>query len=204
MLTIATAADGSPFLEVVDRRDLRVPWVAVRPLRHGEAAPVLEVFAGMSSHSRRMRFLSPVPAMTDSMLQRLTDVDHEQHGCWVATTGAEAVGLGRYIRMPERPGTAEVAFDVVDRYQGRGLGSLLLDVVGAAAGVAGVDSLFWVMDPANTRVRRLAARWGDPFVLEYDALEGTTPLPDVDRLDAAKVARVARAARRRTAVRSAA
>jgi GNAT superfamily N-acetyltransferase len=204
MLTIATAADGSPFLEVVDRPGLLLPGVAVRPLGRHEAAPVLEVFAGMSAHSRRMRFLTAVPVMTDSMLQRLTDVDHDVHGCWVATVGAEAVGLGRYVHIAEVPGTAEVALDVVDRYQGHGLGTLLLEVVGAAAAAAGATSLYWVMDPANTRIRRLADPLGGRFVLDYDTLEGTTPLPSGSCLDDARVTRVARSARRQATRRSAA
>jgi GNAT superfamily N-acetyltransferase len=204
MLTIATAADGSSFLRVADRPGLLVPGVAVRPLGRHEAAPVLQVFTGMSADSRRMRFLTAVPVMTDSMLQRLTDVDHDVHGCWVATVGTEAVGLGRYVRMGDTPGTAEVALDVVDRYQGHGLGKLLLEVVGAAAADVGVTSLYWMMDPANTRIRRLADPLGGRFVLDYDALEGTTPLPDGDCLDTARVARVARGARRLAAVRSAA
>jgi GNAT superfamily N-acetyltransferase len=136
MLTIATAADGSPFLEVVGRPGLLVPGVAVRPLGRNEAAPVLEVFAGMSAHSRRMRFLTAVPVLTDSLLERLTDVDHDAHGCWVATVGTEAVGLGRYVRLPDAPGAAEVALDVVDRYQSHGVGKLLLEVVGGGAAAA--------------------------------------------------------------------
>jgi RimJ/RimL family protein N-acetyltransferase len=204
MLTIATAADGSSFLEVVDRPGLLLPGVTVRPLGRSEAAPVLEVFAGMSAHSRRMRFLTAVPVMTDSMLERLTDIDHDVHGSWVATVGAEAVGLGRYVRIPEVPGTAEVALDVVDRYQGHGLGTLLLEVVGAAAAAAGVTSLYWVMDPVNTPIRRLADPLGGRFVLDHDTLEGTTSLPSGNCLDDARVARVARSARRRATQRSAA
>jgi RimJ/RimL family protein N-acetyltransferase len=204
MLTIATTADGSPSLEVVDRPGLLVPGVTVRPLGWSEAAPVLEVFSGMSPHSRRMRFLAAVPVMTDSMLERLTDVDQDVHGCWLATAGTEAVGLGRYVRLPDPPGTVEIALDVVDRYQGRGLGKLLLEVVGAAAAAVGVTSLYWVIDPANTRARRLADPLGGRLAWDYDALEGTTGLPGVDCFDAARVARVARAARRRAALRSAA
>jgi GNAT superfamily N-acetyltransferase len=199
MLTIATAADCSPFLEVVDRPALLVPGVAVRPLRRAEAAPVFEVFAGMSADSRRLRFLTAVPVLTDSMLERLTDVDHDGHGCWVATVGTEAVGLGRYVRMTDRPATAEIALDVVDRYQGLGLGRLLLEVVGAAAADAGITSLYWVMDPSNIRVRHLAVPLGGRFTRDDDVLEGTTGLPDVDSMDAIRVARVARAARRRVA-----
>jgi GNAT superfamily N-acetyltransferase len=195
MFTIATPVDGSPYLEVADRPGLLVPGVAVRPLRENEAGPVLEVFAGLSPQSRRMRFLSTVPVLTDSMLQRLTDVDHDGHGSWLVTVGDEAVGIGRYVRTPDLPEVAEIALEIVDRYQGLGLGRLLLEVVGAAAADAGIRRLTWVMDPANEKIRRLAVPLGGEFALDYDVLEGTTRLPDVDPLDAARVAQVARAAR---------
>jgi RimJ/RimL family protein N-acetyltransferase len=201
MLTITTAADGTPYLEVRDRPGLLLAGVAIRPLRESEVAPVLEVFAGMSADSRRMRFLTAVPVMTDSMLQRLTAVDHDRHGCWVATVDGVAVGLGRYVRMTDRPDVAEIALDVADRYQGRGLGRLLLQVVGAAAADVGVTSLYWVMDPDNVRVRHLAVPLGGELVRDYDVVEGTTRLPDVDCLEAARVARVARAARQGSVVR---
>jgi GNAT superfamily N-acetyltransferase len=204
MFTVTTAADGSPYLQVTDRPGLLVPGVTVRPLRPHEAAPVLEVFAGMSAASRRMRFLTAVPVLTDSMLQRLTDVDQERHGCWVATVGDEAIGLGRYVRTADHPEIGEIALDVVDRYQGLGVGRLLLEVVGAAAADVGVTSLYWVMDPANDRIRHLAVPLGVDFALDYDVLEGTTRLPDVDPLDAARVARVARAVRQGAAMPSAA
>ena len=204
MFTIETAADGSPFLEVADRPGLLVPEVAVRPLRHGEAGPVEEVFAGLSAYSRQMRFLAGVPVLTDSMQQLLTDVDHDRHGCWVVTVAGEPVALGRYVRLEDPPHVAEIALEVVDRYQARGLGRLLRDVVAAAAADAGITSFYWMMDAANDPVRNLAVPLGGAFLVEDGVLEGTTPLPAVDPIDAARVARVARAARRGTAVRTAA
>jgi GNAT superfamily N-acetyltransferase len=204
MFTIATAADGSLFLEVVDRPGLLVPRVEVRPLRQDETGPVAEVFAGMSAASRQMRFLAPVPELTAAMQHRLADVDHDRHGCWVASVDGTPVALGRYVRLPDRPEVAEIALDVVDRYQAMGLGRLLVEVVGAAAADAGITSLYWMMDSANDPVRHLAVPLGGRFSLEYDVLEGTTPLPAVDLIDAARVARVARAARQVAPVRSAA
>jgi GNAT superfamily N-acetyltransferase len=204
MFTTETAADGSLFLEVVDRPGLLVPGVAVRPLRHGETGPVLEVFAGMSARSREMRFLTRLPELSGAMQRRLTDVDHDRHGCWVATAGGAPVALGRYVRLPDRPGVAEIALEVVDRYQARGLGHLLVDVVSAAAADAGISSLYWMMDAANDPVRHLAVPLGGRFALEDGVLEGTTPLPVVDPIDAARVARVARAARRVTVLARAA
>jgi GNAT superfamily N-acetyltransferase len=204
MFAISSAADGSPVLQVVDRPGLLVSGVRVRPLARMETGPVLEVFAGMSPESRRMRFLTSVPVLDESMVRRLSDVDHDVHGCWVAEIDGRAVALGRYVRMREDAGTAEVALDVVDRYQGHGLGRLLLEIVGAAARDAGVGSLYWVMDPANDRIRHLAAPLRPRFELDYDVLEGTTALPELPELDAVRVGRVARSARCLAAERGAA
>jgi hypothetical protein len=204
MFTIATAADGSPFLQVADRPGLLVPGVEVRPLRHGDTGPVLEVFAGLSARSRQLRFLAGVPYLSDSMLELLTDVDHDRHGCWVALADGHPVGLGRYVRLPDQPDVAEIALEVVDRLQARGLGHLLRDVVAAAAGAAGISSLYWMTDAGNDPIRQLAVPLGGRFAVEDGVLEGTTPLPAVDPADAARVARVARAARRGAVVRVAA
>ncbi|MFD2093473.1 GNAT family N-acetyltransferase [Blastococcus deserti] len=204
MFAMAMATDGSLVLRVGDRPGLLLPDVTVRPLGRMETAPVLEVFGGMSPQSRRMRFLTAVPALDDSMLRRLADVDHVVHGCWVAEVGGEAVGLGRYVALADRPGTAEVALDVVDRFQGHGLGRLLLEVVAAAARDTDVGSLYWVLDPANERIRRLAAPLGATLELHHDVLEGTSRLPELPPLDATRVARVARSARRRATTRGAA
>jgi hypothetical protein len=56
--------------------------IAYRPLRGGERAPVLQVFAGLSERSRRLRFLGSKPWLLESDLAHLVDV-----GC----CGREAV-----------------------------------------------------------------------------------------------------------------
>jgi GNAT superfamily N-acetyltransferase len=203
MFTIEAPAGRSPSLRVVDRYGA-LPPVTLRPLEPRETAPVLEVFEGMSTASRRLRFLTALPALTEAMLRRLTDVDHLDHGCWVAEVSTRPVGLGRYVRTAGRPSVAEIAVEVVDDSQGLGLGRVLLDVVSAAAGAVGITALSWTADPANDRVRQLAVGLGSRFALDDGLLEGTTGLLPVDGLDAARVARVARAARRRAALRSAA
>jgi GNAT superfamily N-acetyltransferase len=47
--------------------------------------------------------------------------------------GHPCVGVSRYVRIPEEPEVAEAAVAVVDDYQGRGLGALLLEALGAVA-----------------------------------------------------------------------
>jgi GNAT superfamily N-acetyltransferase len=202
--TLRTADRTPSALEVVDRPGLYVPRVVLRPLRPGEAEPIQQVFGGLSARSRRTRFLTAVPELTAGMLDRLVDVDHDRHGCWVAEVADRPVGIGRYVRTPEDPAVAEIALEIVDEYQGHGLGRLLLEVIGAAAADVGVTGLLWVMDPANQPIRHLAVPLGGRFTVEYGTLEGMTPLPAVAEVDACRIARVARAARERFAERRAA
>jgi RimJ/RimL family protein N-acetyltransferase len=175
--------------------DGALPTVTLRPLSPGETGTIERVFAGMSAESRQMRFLAPVRRLGERALHRLADVDHDEHECWVAIVGDEPVGLGRYVQVPGEPGVAEVALDVVDKMQGRGLGKLLLTAVMAAAADAGVDSLVWVTDPANVPVRRLAAPWAAHFSVASGVAEARAGLPVVSGPVADEVVQQARAAR---------
>ena len=60
-----------------------------RPLRAGERAPVLEVFAGLSERSRRLRFLGSKPRLLERDLAQLVDV---------GSSGREAVAAIRQVR----------------------------------------------------------------------------------------------------------
>jgi GNAT superfamily N-acetyltransferase len=203
MITLTTA-HGAPALQVDDRPGLSLPRVVVRPLVPGETEPLHVVFDGLSAQSRRMRFLAPVPRLLPGVLRTLADIDHDRHGCWVAELDGEPLGIGRYIRDPDAPAVAEVALEVVDRAQGLGLGRLLVDVVGTTACDVGVTTLLWTMDPHNLRIRQLAVPLGGRFELDEDVLEGRTPVPVLPAVDACRIVRCARIARRSAARRRAA
>jgi GNAT superfamily N-acetyltransferase len=112
--------------------------------------------------------------------------------------------VARYVRLATEPAVAEVAMEVVDRCQGHGVGRLLIEVIAAAAGDAGVTELMWLMDVDNVRMRHLVVPLRGRFRFERGTLEGRTGLPAVPETDAAQVVRLARIARRRAAAVSAA
>lgn len=100
-------------------------------------------FARMSPQSRYMRFFAVKQALTDKELHYLTEMDQVSHFALAAehrTEGNESEGLGvaRFIRLQERPDTAEAAIAVVDDMQGNGLGSLLFQRLVAAARERGI------------------------------------------------------------------
>ena len=74
-------------------------------------------------------------------LKRLTDLDFKNHVGLAATLlehGRERIiGVGRYICGAD-PHRAEVAFAVLDEFQGHGIGTLLLEHLGLIADANGV------------------------------------------------------------------
>lgn len=102
--------------------------VELRALNAGDAAAVRAVFAGMGHRSRELRFLSPKPRLTERDVRRLVAVDGSDHVAVLAVTvdDPRPVGIARLIRDRELPEAAEVAVEVVDAWQQRGVGTLLL------------------------------------------------------------------------------
>lgn len=104
--------------------------IRIRHVRPGDKALLREGLAHFSRQSTYQRFFTPVVTFSEEQLEYLTDVDGADHvalGALDVTDGTErGVGIARYIRLPETPGVAEAAVSVVDAYQGRGIGSVLL------------------------------------------------------------------------------
>jgi GNAT superfamily N-acetyltransferase len=107
-------------------------------LRQGHSSDkqlLLRGFERLSPESRYRRFLAAMPELSEEKVRYLTEIDHHDHEAIIALderTG-EGIGVARYIRDPERRDAAEVAVTVIDDWQGRGLGTLLLDRCSAPA-----------------------------------------------------------------------
>src|SRR5215203_4534681 len=102
--------------------------VALRLLRYGERKPVLDVFAGLSERSRRLRFLGSKPRLLERDVEWFVDVGRCGREAVVAIdeeTGS-TVGLARFVRDSDAP-EADIAFEVVDDWQGRGVGRRLVE-----------------------------------------------------------------------------
>jgi acetyltransferase len=97
----------------------------LRPLRADDGDRLCDLFWRLSPESRLRRFLAPMPAPRDDILERLLDVDHWDREAIAALDGDHIVGVARYAR---RPGArdAEVAVTIADDWQRHGLGRLLM------------------------------------------------------------------------------
>jgi L-amino acid N-acyltransferase YncA len=114
--------------------------VRIRPLQPTDRSAVATVFHGLSPASRRRRYLAPVQTLNEAMLTALVDVTPDRHVAFVAETrDGTPVGLSRYV--VDAPGRAEIAYEVIDEWQGRGVGSRLLAALIASARENGVVTL---------------------------------------------------------------
>ena len=139
-----------------------VPGLALLPLLPGDTATVHEVFAQLSPRSVWLRFHTGTPRLTPGMARHLAAVSPGRHEAVVALLDGHPVGLGRWLRDPGEAGAVEVAVEVADAAQGRGVGGRLLVAVTEAARRAGAREVVAHVHGDNVLVaawlRRLGAR----------------------------------------------
>lgn len=169
----ATAAAARPYHPI--HVHVRVPLrdggsVLLRPLVNGEVSVLDGVFEGLSARSRQQRFLVPMPRLPGAHRRALADVDDRRHVAWVALVHGEPVGICRYVATA--PDTAELAFEVVDAHQGRGIGSALVDAVTTVAHARGITRLEASVEPGNVASEAVLARVGVRLVPFDGLLEG--------------------------------
>ncbi len=103
----------------------------LRPITPADADALQSFHVAQSRRSTYLRFFSEMPRLSVADLERFTTVDHRQRVAFVVEVGGAIIGVGRYEGLGG--GVAEVAFNVADAHQGRGIGSVLLEHLAAAA-----------------------------------------------------------------------
>jgi GNAT superfamily N-acetyltransferase len=135
--------------------------VRLRFLRPDDRDVLLAGFNRLSPESRYLRFFTPMPRLPEGVLERLLSTDGWNHvaiGAESATdhTGPpEGLGVARFIRLREAPDVAEAAVAVVDHVQRRGLGTLLLSTLAAAARERGIAKFRTEVLSSNEAVKAL-------------------------------------------------
>lgn len=128
-------------------------------------------FERLSPASRLHRFFSAMPRLAPHFLDRLVDLDPERHVAIAALdlgrdaeVGDPAEGLGvgvaRYLVDEEDPTRAEAAVAVVDDYQGRGIGRLLLEALVVHAAGRGIATFTAHVRADNEPMRTLLLEMG--------------------------------------------
>jgi GNAT superfamily N-acetyltransferase len=112
--------------------------ITIRPLRNGDVATVLALFARLGERARASRFCGAKPRLTDAELAALAKVDATRHVLVGYLDGdPRPAGIARLVRDGA---CAEIAFSVADDVRGRGVGTSLVEALAADARAAGITS----------------------------------------------------------------
>ena len=125
----------------------------LRPIRPDDADRLRRFHARLSDETIYFRFFSLLRELSDKDVAKYTVVDHVDRVALVATVGDEIIGVVRYERVS--PDLAEVAFNIEDTYQGRGVGAVFLEHLAAAARERGVARFVADVLPNNRKMLRV-------------------------------------------------
>ncbi|SFI31131.1 GNAT family N-acetyltransferase [Bradyrhizobium sp. cf659] len=136
--------------------------VEIRALRPEDEAGMLTAVDGTGAKSLQRRFFAVKRHFSDRERAFFMDIDFKKHVALVVLAdeaGQEViVGGGRYVVF--EPGRAEMAFMVIDAWQGRGIGSILMRHLIALARDAGLKEVTAEVLPENTAMRRVFDKFG--------------------------------------------
>src|SRR6516225_9294432 len=161
-------SEAATYSTVLTLRDGRT--IEIRALRPADRDDLMAAVGRTSCDSLYRRFFSPRRRFTETEVTFFVDVDFVNHVALVAVTqeGGRSViiGTGRYIVV--KPGQAEVAFAVMDDYQGHGIGSALVQHLVAIARGAGLQELIADVLPENIAMRKVFEKCGLPLTMRRD------------------------------------
>ena len=162
-------SDVARFSAIETLRDGR--RVEIRALRHEDRNGLEEAVSRTSAESLRRRFFSLRRHFSDQEMEFFSNIDFVNHVALVVVAdeggGPVIVGGGRYVVL--EPGRAEVAFALIDDYQGQGIGAALMRDLAAIARDAGLKELIAEVLPENMAMLKVFKKSGLQPTVRRDA-----------------------------------
>jgi GNAT superfamily N-acetyltransferase len=148
--------------------------IELRAVSERDLLLIAALFQRMSPESMHHRFFCMKREMTETELRFLAGngADHVVIAAAQRRGDAEVVlGLGRYVVHADHPAIAEVAFEVADADQGRGIGTLLLDHLAEIARDRGLTMFQADVEAGNTAMLDVFSQSG--FAVHESCSQGT-------------------------------
>jgi GNAT superfamily N-acetyltransferase len=117
--------------------------VLLRPIQPDDKSRLQGALQLLSPRSRYLRFHARLDHLTDEQLRYATEIDHRDQVAWIVLDvdhpDVPAIALGQYARLEANHRVAEASITVIDRYQARGLGTMLLAILAEVAIANGIE-----------------------------------------------------------------
>lgn len=139
--------------------------ITIRAMRPDDDKRLQEFHERLSPETIYYRFLENHPVLLDKEAKYFTSLDYASRIALVATlvtyNSEEIVGVARYdVFTPRQEDTAEAAFVIEDRFQGLGLGTLLMQRLARLALEAGVYYFVFTVHWTNEGMLKLLRKSG--------------------------------------------
>ncbi len=152
--------DAARYSAIEKLRDGR--QVEIRSLKPEDRSDLVAAVNRASAQSLYRRFFSVRRGFTERETDFFVNVNFTDHVALVAVVDedgrATIIGGGRYVLV--QPGKAEVAFAVIDEYQGQGVGAALMRHLAAISREAGLQELVAEVLPGNIPMLKLFENCG--------------------------------------------
>ncbi len=148
----------------------------IRALEPTDIHLLSDLYDGLSPRSRFLRFMSPIRKLPDSALEHLANIDHDRHEALGAFDRSGLVASAHWFRSQHNPSRAELAIEVSDHYQRRGVGSKLLRLLGRRARTEGIVEFGATVLAENTAAIGLLRATGWPLASMSEGPELTVAM----------------------------
>lgn len=160
--------------DMTDRLPLRDGSVLLaRPIQQNDVERLRAFHQRLSRDAIIFRFFHYVPELSEGDARHFTHLDYENRMALVATEGSgpdeRIVGVVRYERVGAD--TAEVAFVVEDRWQGRGISTALLHRLARYARRHGITQFVAITMGSNIAMLDVFRHAGYPWRLRFEGGE---------------------------------
>ncbi|WP_018156034.1 GNAT family N-acetyltransferase [Demetria terragena] len=125
----------------------------LRPITPEDADALHRFHERQSDESIYLRFFAPIKRLSNREVHRFANVDYHSRVALVLMVEDDLVGIARFDRLDAEQGVAaEVAFNVSDHFQGRGVGSVMLEHLAAIGQEQGIERFVADVLPQNRKM----------------------------------------------------
>jgi acetyl coenzyme A synthetase (ADP forming)-like protein len=153
--------------------------ILLRPIKEDDVERWLDFISRLSDRTKYLRFHS-VPKLGREDAIRFCSVDYDNAFAFVAEVlrdrRRDIIAIGRYYRIPYKP-SVEVAFVIEDAYQGKGIGTKLIEWLANVARHSGITTFEASVLAENTEMMNVFKDYGFHVTSEREENEYHVSFP---------------------------
>lgn len=172
-------------------------YLCFKALERDDREKFLDGFKKLSRKSVYHRFFGFMKELSAQQIEDFLNMDKKDHVAWTAfdivNDDAIGIGVGRFRRSASNPKEAELALTVIDEYQDKGVGTVLLAIMYYLGIKLDIEVFTGVMLADNSKLIRRFKEMGAEMIRKGTEYEMRLPIfKDFSKIPKTKYSRVVR------------